>query len=292
MSVSSMEPIIHDAPRTLNRTESFNGMVLEDGDKKRIMDQVVNIKRRALISYIVIAILSAISIYAVTTLNHVQNAIKNHDYYFKELQKTPHKNVSVRNEDLPNIHESTINLIKLANSDIEKLKVSVNTRINIMNQKFGALDNVKSEVKINAYKTTHLENRLEQILLTGILRGSNENENLMIPDHSAKNSTSNETQNKSCTENSRLILQLNETLVKRVDDIDLQMQSMHQKIEKNANQLNSIPTCSRPLINGEIKNEQPDLTNITGGDTIDMLAIVNDMRDSLDKLRFGRRGKF
>ena len=197
MSVSSMEPIIDDAPRTLNRIGSFNGMVLEDGDKKCIMNQLENIKRRALISYVVIAILSAISIYAVTTLNHVQNAIKNHDYYFKELQKTPHKNVSVINEDLPNIHESTINLIKLANSDIEKLKVSVNTRINMMNQRIGALDIVKSEVKINAYKTTHLENRVEQILLMGILKDPSENEKVIIPDQLIRNNTSNELQNKS-----------------------------------------------------------------------------------------------
>ena len=144
MSVSSMEPIIDNAPRTLNRTESFNGMVLEDGDKKRIMDQLVNIKRYALISYVVIAMLSAISIYAVTTLNHVQKTIKNHDYSFKEMQKRPLKNVVVR-KDLDDMHESLISILKLKNSDVEKLKVSVNTRINMMNQKFGALDNVKSD---------------------------------------------------------------------------------------------------------------------------------------------------
>ena len=296
MSVSSMEPIIDDAPRSLNRTKSFNGMVFEDGDKKRIMNQLANIKRYALISYVIIAILSAVSIYAVTTLNHVQQTIKDLNYSFKETQKRSFKNASVRN-DLHMMHESAINLIKLANSDVEKLKVSVNTQINMMNQKFDALDYVRSEVKINAYKTTNLENRLEQMMIMGILKGSSENEKLMIPDQFSKNSTSNETQNKSCYENSRLILQLNSSLVKRVDEIDLQMQDMNQKIEKNSNELSNIPSSSRvdivkPFIKSEIKKEQPYLSNITGEDTIDMLAIIDDIRDSLDKLRFGRRGKY
>ena len=296
MSVSSMEPIIDDSPRTLNRTESFNGIVLEDRDRKRIMDQLVNIKRYALISYVIIAILSVISIYAVITLNHVQKTFKNHDDYFKEIQKMPFKNDSVR-KDLHMMHESAINLIKLTNNDIEKLKVSVNTRINIMSQKIDALDNVKSEVKINAYKTTNLENRLEQILLMGILKGSNQNEKVIIPDQLTKNSTSNEPQNKSSSENSRLILLLNSTLVKRVDELDLQMQDMHQKIEKNSNLLSNISRSSRvenikPFIKSEIKNQQPCLTNNTGGDTIEMLSIVNNIRDSIDKLRFGRRGKY
>ena len=296
MSVSSMEPIIDDAPRSLNRTESFNGMVFEDGDKKRIMNQLANIKRYALISSVIIAILSAVSIYAVTTLNHVQQTIKDLNYSFKETQKRSFKNASVRN-DLHMMHESAINLIKLANSDVEKLKVSVNTQINMMNQKFDALDYVRSEVKINAYKTTNLENRLEQMIIMGILKGSSENEKLMIPDQFSKNSTSNETQNKSCSENSRLILQLNSSLVKRVDEIDLQMQDMHQKIEKNSNELSNIPSSSRvdivkPFIKSEIKKEQPYLSNITGEDTIDMLAIIDDIRDSLDKLRFGRGGKY
>ena len=296
MSVSSMEPIIDNAPRTLNRTESFNGMVLEDGDKKRIMDQLVNIKRYALISYVVIAILSAIGIYAVTTLNHVQKTIKNHDYSIKEMQNRTSKNVAIR-KDLDDMHQSLINLLNLANSDVEKLKVSVNTQINMMNQKFGALDNVKSEVKINDYKTRHLENRVEQILLMGIFKGPSENEKVMIPDQLMQNSTSNELQNKSCSENSRLILLLNSTLVRRVDEIDLQMQDMYQMLENNSYKLSNIPTGPRPEIiktfdKSENKNKQPDFTNITGGDTIDMLALVNEMRDSLDKLRFGRRGKY
>ena len=89
MSVSSIEPIINDAPRILNRTESFNDMVLEDGDKKRIKHQLVNIKRCAIIIYILIAILSCVSIYAVTTLSHLQLTIKSLDYTFKEAQKRP-----------------------------------------------------------------------------------------------------------------------------------------------------------------------------------------------------------
>ena len=96
----------------------------------------------------------------------------------------------------------------MAKSDIEKLKVNVNTRINMIDLKFDALDDVKSEVKLNGYKTTNLENRIEQILLMSILKESSENEKSITPDQFTKNSTSNETLNKSCTEHSRLILQL------------------------------------------------------------------------------------
>ena len=130
MSVSSIEPIIDDAPRTLNRTESFKDMVLEDGDKKRIKHQLVNIKRCAIIIYILIAILSCVSIYAVTTLSHLQLTIKSLDYTFKEAQKRPFESVSASKDQL-NLFKDSIKRIDMAKSDIEKLKVNVNMQINM-----------------------------------------------------------------------------------------------------------------------------------------------------------------
>ena len=284
MSVSSIEPIMEDVSKSLNRTESFNDLVLEEAKKKRMKDQLIYLKRGVFAGFIINAILIIISIYSITTLHHVQITIKSHDEILKDTQ-----------EKISDYKGAREDLQKRANSEMEKLKVNMNAQLSIANKNFEDFNDAKNEIKINDYKITSLENRIEQILLTGILRSSSEHKQT-ISTALNKGDNLNNSPNNSCTQNHGLILQLNDTLISRVDEMALEMQDMHQKIQQNSNQLNHISTNSKAkpmnsLSNGSFESEHPSNQTNERKLIMDVQLMVNDMRDSLNKLRFGRRGK-
>ena len=303
MSVSSIEPIIHDGSRNLNRTESFNDMVLEEAERRRRKDELVIIKRGAFIGCILIAVLCFISIYAITTLNHLQLSVKSLDDAYKVTKQKLNDNIKIT-DNIQQMCENANVIATLAKTkthdkdlELEKLKVNTNTQLTMVNQKLDNLNNIKTQVRINALKNTNLENRFEQILLTGILRNSKNIENAVSPKMNLTVDTGNNVQLQSNFNNSNLILSLNNTLISRIDEIGMELQDFRDKIQQNSNQLQNLSTKLRAR-----RVTSSFDTSLDMGPSIqrkntrivpeDMQGIIEDIKDSLNKLRFGRRCEY
>ena len=216
------------------------------------------------------------------------------DAAIKETKQKLNDNIKARS-DLQLFCENTNTKANLVSSStqaldikLEKFKVDSNARFNTADEKIYALMDIKTQVKMNTLKHDNLENRLEQLLLTGILKSSN-------ADDTSVTSSLNHTEN---TERiiSDLTKSLNDTLFARINELNIELQVLREKIQQNSNQLHNLSKNARndiirssfdiPL--EKYRSNRRSNSSIGNGE---MYAIVEDIKDSLDKLRFGRRCK-
>ena len=180
--------------------------------------------------------------------------------------------------------------------EIEKLKVNANAQINMVNEKIDSLNDIKRQVDMNAVKSSHLENRIEQAFLNGMLKRPI----YLDKSHGIKSNNTSSLVNgderllSNCTD---LILQLNNSLISRIDDLALEVQYVRERAERIANSLRNISTISRNQIIGpssenDLEQEQSNHGSERNLVSWDMKAEVDNILESLDKLRFSLRGRY
>ena len=294
MSVSSIEPILNESPKNLNRTESFDDMVIQEGRIKNVKEELVFLKRGAIIAFISIVVSFFLNVYPITSLHHLKLNVDSIDAEIKETKQKLNDDIKARS-DLQLFCKNANNKANMASSStealdikLEKFKVDSNARFNTADERIYDLTDVKTQVKINTLKHNNLENRLEKLLLTGILKSSN-------AEYNSVTSSSNLTENEERI-TSDLTKSLNNTLFARINELNIELQDIREKIQQNSNQLHNLSKNSRNDIirssfNIPLENYTSNRKSNSSIGNSEMYTIVEDIKDSLNKLRFGRRCK-
>lgn len=293
MSVGSLDPIVDDRISSLNRTRSFEDMIIENIDKKRRRQETFFKKWATVVTFVILIVLD---VYMFSKLTHLQSKTIVSDAMLKDIERKIHDNGNLKEEitrkfeKVDNFASATKSATRDTTLNLEKLKILVNMESKLSGKKSNAINEIKAQVKISTLQISNLEQDFEKIALK-LLRLTNNKHNEAINSYNRSSIAMSEkmdSQTKVNKNQMELMIAMNLTL-DRMNNIETELEEVRKTGLLNSKLMHNLPKSLNS------NNERPlpkDQINLDTNSTEYLQSFTADIKDSIYKLRFGRRRKY
>ena len=293
MSVGSLDPIVDDRISSLNRTRSFEDMIIENIDKKRRRQETFFKKWATVVTFVILIVLD---VYMFSKLTHLQSKTIVSDAMLKDIERKIHDNGNLKEEitrkfeKVDNFASATKSATRDTTLNLEKLKILVNMESKLSGKKSNAINELKAQVKISTLQISNLEQDFEKIALK-LLRLTNNKHNEAINSYNRSSIAMSEkmdSQTKVNKNQMELMIAMNLTL-DRMNNIETELEEVRKTGLLNSKLMHNLPKSLNS------NNERPlpkDQINLDTNSTEYLQSFTADIKDSIYKLRFGRRRKY
>ena len=293
MSVGSLDPIVDDRISSLNRTRSFEDMIIENIDKKRRRQETFFKKWATVVTFVILIVLD---VYMFSKLTHLQSKTIVSDAMLKDIERKIHDNGKLKEEitrkfeKVDNFASATKSATRDTTLNLEKLKILVNMESKLSGKKSNAINELKAQVKISTLQISNLEQDFEKIALK-LLRLTNNKHNEAINSYNRSSIAMSEkmdSQTKVNKNQMELMIAMNLTL-DRMNNIETELEEVRKTGLLNSKLMHNLPKSLNS------NNERPlpkDQINLDTNSTEYLQSFTADIKDSIYKLRFGRRRKY